>query len=108
MVRMILGAACLVALVGLTAADEKKADNRLVSGKFRAFKNGVLTIGVLQGLGAEPKENKDFKVPDDLKCTVYAGGEQKDGVPAGDALKDLKADTLIRITLDGDKITRMV
>jgi hypothetical protein len=92
----------------LAIADEKKPEKTSATGKFKSFKDGVLTIAVVPVKATDKPGDATLRVPDDLKCAVFMGAEQKDDVLAKDALKECKPDTLIRLTAEGDKVIRLV
>ena len=100
MLRTVLGALCLFAVVGFVAAEEK-ADAKKTYGKFKSLKDGTLTISVGKK-GEEPKD-VTFKVADDTKVAVWDGADKKEAV-AKDAFKDLKPDSIVSVEKDGDKI----
>jgi exosome complex RNA-binding protein Csl4 len=105
MVRVILSALCLFAVVGFVAAEEKKADAaKTTTGKFKSLKDGTLTISVVAKKGDEPKD-MTFKVGDDLKATVVAAKDDKKELAAKEAFKDLKEGTTVAVKVEGDKVT---
>jgi hypothetical protein len=98
-----LVAVALIATV-VVSAEEKKPAAKTVSGAFVSFKDGTLTIKVKGKKGDEPKA-QEIKVADDVKVTTFSGDDKKEGT-AKDAFKDVKADTLVTVTMgEGDKVT---
>ena len=103
MVRTILSALCLFVVVGFVAAEEKKADGKTTTGKFKSLKDGTLTISV----GKKGEEAKDvtFKVGDLKNATVVVAKDDKKEQLVAEAFKDLKEGTPVIVKLEGEKVT---
>jgi hypothetical protein len=102
MLRALLSAVCVFALVGFVTAEEKKGTTT-ISGKFDSFKDGKLTILVIEKKGEDAKP-QTFEIKDDIKTLVFTSGAEKPAeAVAKDAFKDLKSGTMVRVMIDADK-----
>jgi predicted proteasome-type protease len=102
--QLICGLVVLAVVPGVALAEDKKAKDKTVTGKFVSYKDGTLTIKVQLVKGEEPKD-QTYKVADDFKVVTLSGEEKKEAV-AKDAFKGLKDGTSVTVTLgEGDKIT---
>jgi len=101
MLRTILCGLCLFAIVGFVTGEEKKAN--VVMGKFKEYKDGKVTL-----TSGKKGEEKDVTVDvgaDFAKVTLIDGDNKKEGLKAGDAFKDVKPGTPVKIEKgDGDKV----
>ncbi len=101
MLRAFLSTLCVFALAGFVTAEEKKGTT--VAGKFDSYKDGKLTILVVEKKGDDAKP-QTFEVKDDVKTMVFsATAEKPTEAVAKDAFKDLKSGTPVRVMLDADK-----
>jgi len=102
MVRsFVIGAAALFLFAGLALAADKNA----VTGKVKSFDadKSVITLTVgKKGM----TEDKEFKIAEDTKFTVFDGADKKE-MSAKDGLKapQLKEGVSVSLPLDGDKVT---
>ena len=103
MLRTILSAVCLFAMVGFVTAEEKKADGKVTTGKFKSLTDGTLTISVVAKKGDEPKDVA-FKIGDLKNVTVVAGKDDKKEVLVADGFKELKEGTGVAVTVKDDKV----
>jgi len=107
MLRALLcGFVGLALAVGVSLAEEKKADAKGTRGTFVSWKDGTLTVKVSPKEG-EPGKPMEFKIPDNVKVFNYVGADRKE-VALKEAFTTLKADTPVLIERDGDKITTVI
>jgi len=100
--RFVCALVALVLVAGVTLAADKAKKNNAATGKFESFADGTLKVKVGKKDDAKVQE---YKVPDDLKVTVYDDGEKKESSPK-DAFKDLKSGTTVALKLTDDgKVT---
>ena len=69
------------------------------TGIFKKYADGKVTISI------DDKE-KEFKVDGEAKMKVKRKGEEKE-VLIGDYLKDVKADSKIKLTVEKDSVTKV-
>ena len=104
MLRAFLTGLCLFAMVGFVAAEEKK-DTKVVTGTFKSYKDGTLTILVKGKKGEEPKAT-EIKVAKTAKLTVLDGENKADSTVDATFTDKLKEGTPVKVESDADgKIT---
>jgi hypothetical protein len=100
--RFLCALVALVLVAGVSLAAEKAKKNKGATGKFESYADGTLKLKVGK---KDDVKVQDYKVPDDIKVTVYADGEKKESSPK-DAFASVKAGTTVALQLNDDgKVT---
>ncbi len=96
---LLCAAVALVLFAGVGRVEEKKAKKgaATVVGTFKKMAGDVLTLAIKGKKGTE----KEIKVPEDVKVTVFAGDEKKE-LSGKDGLKEIKEGTAITVLQDAD------